>query len=46
MINNNTDNKQDPLSSQAHSADEFPDDEASYGLDIPGESCLGCQDNT
>ena len=38
--------KEDALSSLVHLADGCPDDEASYGLDVLGESCLGCPDDT
>ena len=38
--------EQDTLSSQAHLADGYPDDEASYRLGIQDESYLGCLGNT
>ena len=45
-IEGNMGTKQDALSFQAGSADRCPDDEDSYRLDIQGESCLECPDNT
>ena len=42
----NTGTKQYALSSGASSVDGHPDDKDSYRLDIQGESCIGCPDDT
>ena len=38
--------KQDAISSRTCSVDRCPDDKDSYRLDIQGESCLGCLENS
>ena len=45
-VEGNTSTKQDVLSSWACSVDRYPDDEDSYKLDVPGESCLGWLDDS
>ena len=42
----NTGTKQDALSSRVCSVDGRLDDEDSNKLDVQGESCLGCPDDT
>ena len=45
-IEGNMGTKQDTLLSRVCSVDGHHDDEDSYRLDITGESCLGCPDNS
>ena len=43
-VEGNSGTKQDALSSQMSPVNRCLHDKASYGLDIRGESCLGCLD--
>ena len=45
-IEGNTSTKRDALSSWACPVNGCLDDKASYGLEVQGESCLGCPDDT